>query len=178
MWRLISTWDRDDGSTTTLWYTSNERSFRRRLGLRRRGWQAVRPRRSAPGRRAPSEPVAERVIAALGPTIERHGITPAAPQEGDSVVWCSPSSSLLFVDDDPADAIGPHDCTDLWVHVDQTRETIAVDLETHGLAEHVTGRSHWDGPLVVELAHDLDASLALIAGYIDGLCDAVIVASD
>jgi hypothetical protein len=61
------------------------------------------------------------------------------------------------------------------VHLDRSGRTIAVDLEGHGLAEHVTGRTHWDGPIAVDLADDLDDALAALAELLGLLCDAVIV---
>lgn len=98
-----------------------------------------------------------------------HGIdVPPQPQR-NSVVWCS---NARVIDQDG----NPNWCTDLWVHLDPSAQTIAVGLEQHGLAEQLTGRTHWDGPITVDLAIDLDDALAVLAEHLDRLCGAVIVA--
>jgi hypothetical protein len=173
VWRLISSWDRNDGSVT--WFSSSEPRMRRWVRHQRRRlalFRADRKRR----RRTPTGPgTSGRVVAALGPTIERHGISPAHPQQGDDTVWCSPAAAVGAVGQDDEYRGDPRACTDLWVYVDPAAQTIAVDLEGHGLAEFVTGRRHWDGPIAIDLADDLDASLEIVAGHVDRLCDAVIV---
>lgn len=87
-------------------------------------------------------------------------------------MWCSPAVSFPFAvpPDEPVD---PRGCVDLWVHVDVDEHTVAVDLDAHGLAELVTGRTHWDGPLDVDLAERLDGSLAMVAPMIGRLRERV-----
>lgn len=164
VWRLISTWDRTDSSTT--------RTYRWTQRGRPPG-AVARPFR--PDRTHPPVGVdlGARAAAALAPVVASHGIAARAQPQGGSVVWCS-SARVVGQEQDPDDSGW---CTDLWVHVDQSARTITVDLEGHGLAEHLTGRTHWDGPIAVDLADDLDEALAVVAGHLDRLCDAVILPS-
>lgn len=144
-------------------------------------WQAgSRPLRSVarslrPGRSRPPAVgvgLGAHAAAALAAVVAAHGIDARPQPQGDSVVWCSRAR----VSDQDVDDGDPRWCTDLWVHLDREDGTIAASIEGHGLAEHVTGRTHWDGP-VVELADDLDDALAVLAGHLDRLCADVVTSS-
>lgn len=178
MWQLISTWQRTDGSVTSMYNRAEPPPIRWMRSLRVRSAYA-RTERERRRRRLEGSTVGNQVITALGPTIERHGVTAASPQLDDSVVWCSAASDVQLIerpgDGIDADEHDPGRCVDLWVHVDQAARTVAVDFEGNGLAEFVTGRRHFDGPLEVELADSLDDALAILATHVDRLCDAVIV---
>jgi hypothetical protein len=162
MWRLISTWDRADGTATRMYLWSTARRPPRTLTRSSRTDRTDRPIGTDLGTHAAT---------VLDPVVVAHGIDAPPQPQGDSVVWCS-SARVIDRDDNPGD---PGWCTDLWVHIDRSGRTIAVDLEGHGLAEHVTGRTHWDGPIAVDLADDLDDALAALAELLGLLCDAVIV---
>jgi hypothetical protein len=171
VWQLISTWDRQDGSVTRMYVraSSPSRWIRERAASIRRGRRERERRRDE----ELGLSVGRGIIATAGPIAERHGLTPADPQVGDSVIWCSPAVEVRLHDRDDAD--DPHACVDLWVDVDRRRRVIAVDLEGNGLAEFVSGRSHWDGPIEIDLANDLSESLTIVAEHLDRMCDAVIV---
>lgn len=144
MWQLISTWHRQD---------------------RRVEWVAPT---------SPTPPIADRIVAAIGPVAERHRMGPPRPAE-HSVTWCTSYDELRTIGQD--EAYGDHEplCTDLVVDVDPDRRTISAELEPHGLAEFVTERSHRDGPIDVPLADDFDESLTIVADHLDRMCGSVIV---
>ena len=174
MWYLISTWNRR-GDSMTVWYAFDEPRLRRWLRCRRQRLVRWRNERAS-RRRLPDQAVGQLVIDSLGPVAERHGLVPARPQHSDDVIWCTAAAAVAFVGDDRRDE--PDDpawCVDLWVHVDQRRRTIAVDIEGRGLHEHLTGSSHWNSSDPVPLAETLDEALALVAVRIDHWFDAIIV---
>lgn len=162
MWRLVSTWDRDDGSVSRM-------STWSRHGRPPRA--VTRPIRREPHHPPVGVDLGARAAVALSPVVVSHAITQRPQPQGDSVVWCSQARTI----DQDADDGDPGWCTDLWVYLDQRARTIAVSLEGHGLAEHVTGRSHWNVPIVVDLAEDLDDALSMIASRLDALCGDVLV---
>ncbi len=99
------------------------------------------------------------------------------PQSGgDSVIWCTSTDELRTTGQDPSAHDAPYTCTDLNVYVDRANRTVAVDFDGHGLAEFITGRSHWDGPIAVDLSDDLDVALGRVATHLDRLCESVIIA--
>lgn len=163
MWRLISTWDRTGGSTSRTYRWTDGADPPAAIA------SPFRPERTYP---TVESGLGVRAAAAFTPIVASHGIDELPQPQGDSVVWCS--SARVVGSDDGGD---PAWCTDIWVHVDQSARTIAVDVEGHGLAEHVTGRTHWDGPVLVDLASDLDEALAVLAGHLDRLCGDVIRSS-
>lgn len=157
VWRLISTWDRDDRSATAMYVWSTRR-------------RPLRSHTRHPTDRSDRTDLGVRATAALAPVVRAHGIDAPPRPQGDSVVWCT-SARVAGQDGD----VGW--CSDLWVHLDRWAQTIAVGLEQHGLEQHglaeqLTGRTHWDGPIAVEL----DAALVVLAQHLDRLCDAAIVA--
>ena len=119
-------------------------------------------------------PVGDRVVAALGPTVAKHGIRAVPDHQTGSVVWCTAARDVPVIGGDPWYLADTMACTDLWVHVDQHAQTIGVQLEGHDLAEFVTGRV---GAATAEvgLADDLDRALAMLAEHLDRFCAVTIV---
>lgn len=151
-------------------------AIRRRPSIARRV-RATRNRIRAE-RLAADSPTADRIVAAIGPVAARYGMGP--PQGGgDSIVWCTSSDELRTIgrndDVDVDDDDGSLGCTDLTVSIDQANRSIGVDVDGHGLAEFLTGRSHWDGPTNIRLADDLDVALGHVATHLDRLCQSVII---
>jgi hypothetical protein len=174
MWRLDRASDHAGGSATVLssWNESRARRWARRL----RQHAAQRRRERARRRITMDEPVGDLVIAALGPTVAKHGIGAVPDHQTDSVIWCSGARDVPVIGGDPWYLADPMACTDLWVHVDQHAQTIGVQLESHDLADFVTGASRVDDAAAsVDLADDLDRALAMLAEHLDRFCAATIV---
>ena len=92
-----------------------------------------------------------------------------------SVLWCTPFDELRTLDQEERFGDQRPLCTDLNVAIDHIGRSISVDLEGHGLAEFVTGRSHCDGPYGVALADELDDALRVVADHLDRMCGIVLV---
>lgn len=154
MWQLISTSSREDGSAAAISTIRRRPSIARRLTARR---DAIRA-----DRLAEQSPTAERILAAIGPIAARHGMRPAH-LDGDRVTWSTSADTA------------PRTQTVVNVSVDQATRSVDVDVDGHGLAEFITGRSHADGPITIRLAHDLDVALGHVALHLDRLCESVII---